>query len=586
LLNTISLTFRTSGIFRQPALHDSLFLIVISILSFSNYISGLGFYEDDWYLLAIMNLSPDQSVAGVFTAIASNDDVVRPVYFFIFAISYKLFGLNPLPYQLLNGIFFSIGFVLLHFIVVALRQPRALSLSICLLYMLLPNYSSDRFWIAAGFGSNISMSLSFLGIYAHLQALRRQKPGSWAWEAFAILCVIVSGLIYELFLPLVLATAAFLFVSELATDWPASVSARTIAKAALRQGAIVLAVALVIFIKALWAPRAGKVELVNPVWIAEYVRYVGAAVVKAFVYNYGYHLLELPSTAWHALRNYADSTTVITASFIGIVILVRLHTSWDRPSAAAITSRVKMLLYLSCGIILFIAGYSLYPDNPAKNGVNNRTAIAGTLGVALSVVGLLGLLTSLAPGIWRKVLFSTVVAFIGMSGALVVDVLGKFWVQSYHLQNEFLSDIHTHIPAIPAGTTLMLDGVCPYNGPAPVFDEPWDLAFALSIYYGHAGIEANIVTRGLTVGPNGLTAPSGMGPTVYPFGQLYVYHFGRKASYALPDAQAAQSYFDNISADRASRCPADFYGNGVEVLGDFIPMLGRDPASANAAPRS
>jgi hypothetical protein len=101
-----------------------LFLIVISILSFSNYISGLGFYEDDWYLLAIMNLSPDQSVAGVFTAIASTDNVVRPVYFFVFAISYKLFGLNPLPYQLLNGMFFSIGFVLLYFIIVALRKAH------------------------------------------------------------------------------------------------------------------------------------------------------------------------------------------------------------------------------------------------------------------------------------------------------------------------------------------------------------------------------------------------------------------------------------------------------------------------------
>jgi hypothetical protein len=86
-----------------------LFLIVISILSFSNYISGLGFYEDDWYLLAIMNLSPDQSVAGVFTAIASTDKAVRPVYFFVWAISYKLFGLNPLAYQLLSGIFFLLG---------------------------------------------------------------------------------------------------------------------------------------------------------------------------------------------------------------------------------------------------------------------------------------------------------------------------------------------------------------------------------------------------------------------------------------------------------------------------------------------
>jgi len=586
LMTNILPTFRTFKTFWYPASHDCLFLIVIAILSLCNYITSLGFYSDDWYLLSSMSLSPDQSLTGVFTAVSSTDHEIRPVQFFEYAAPYKLFGLDPLGYHLLNGIFFSTGLVLLYLILVALRQPRVLALSIPVLYMLLPNYSTDRFWISAH-ATNISMCLTFLGIYAHLQALRRRKRGFWGWEAFAALCVIASGLTYEVFLPLVLATTTFLFVSELATDWPHSVNGRTIAKAALRQGAIVLAVVLPIFVKALWAPRAGfYTDSLSKDGIAGYIVYVSHYIVKAFVYSYGYHLLELPSTAWHALRNYADSTTVITASVIGIVTFVRLYTSWDLPSAAAITSRAKMLMYLGCGIVLFIAGYSLVPLNPAKDGINNRAAIAGTLGVAVSIVGLLGMLTSLAADRWRKALFSAVVGFIGMSGALVIDVLANFWVQSYRMQQELLSDIRAHIPAIPAGTTLLLDGVCPYNGPAHIFEAPWELSHALAIYYGHTGIEANIVKRGLTLGPNGVSIPSGLGPTIHPFGQLLVYHFARKASYALPDAQAAQSYFDNISTDRASRCPADFYGNGVDVLGGFIPMLGRDPASAHAAPRS
>jgi hypothetical protein len=556
---------------RQPGIHDCLFLIVIAILSLSNYVADLGFYDDDWALLSSMRLSSDQSLIGVFTAVnSSQDNEIRPIQFFGYAVPYKIFGLNPLGYHLLNSIFISIGPVLLYLIVVALRQPRVLALSIPVLYMLLPNYSTDRFWIAAH-ATNISMSLTFLGIYAHLQALRRGKGGFW-WEAFAILCVIASGLAYEVFLPLVLVTTTFLFVSELATESPLTARVRTIGKAAFRQGAIVVAVAVVILVKALWAPRAAKMEigLGYIVWVSHYV-------VKAFVYSYGYHLLELPSTVWHALREYYDSTTVITASFIGIAILVRLYTSWDGPSAAAMTSRAKMLVYLGCGIVLFVAGYSLVPITPAKNGVNNRAAIAGTLGVALSIVGLLGILASLAADRWRRTLFSAVVASIGMSGAVIIDVLANFWVESYRRQNELLSDIRSHIPAISAGTTLILDGVCRYNGPAPVFEFPWDLSSALSIYYGHVGIRADTVTRGLIVGPNGLIVPSGAGPTLYPFGQLDVYHFGRKATYALSDAQTARSYFDNISTDLATRCPPDFFGNGVDVLGGFIPMLGRDP---------
>jgi hypothetical protein len=111
-----------------------------------------------------------------------------------------------------------------------------------------------------------------------------------------------------------------------------------------------------------------------------------------------------------------------------------------------------------------------------------------------------------------------------------------------------------------------MDGFCPYNGPAPVFEASWDLSAALSILYGLAVRGANIVTRSLKVEPNGLIIPSGGRLTTYPFGRLFVYHFGRKTSYALPDASAAQSYFNNISTDRASRCPADFSGNGVDVL--------------------
>jgi len=572
-MTTILSTFRTFKTFWHPAIPDCLFLIVIAILSLSSYITSLGFYSDDWYLLSSMSLSSDQSLTGVFTAVSSTDHEIRPVQFFEYAAPYKLFGLDPLGYHLLNGIFFSTGLVLLYLILDALRQPRVLALSIPVLYMLLPNYSTDRFWIAAH-AANISMCLTFLGIYAHLQALRRRKGGFWRWEVFATLCVIASGLTYEVFLPLVLAATTFLFVSELATDWPQN--GRTIAKAALRQGAVVLAVALLIFVKALWAPRAGfYTDALSKEGIAGYIHYVSHYIVKAFVYSYGYHLLELPSTSWHALRNYADSATIITSSVIGIVIFVRLYTSWDLTGAAAITSRAKILMYLGCGIVLFIAGYSLVPLNPAKDGINNRTAIAGTLGVAVSIVGLLGMLTSLAADRWRKALFSAVVGFMGMSGALVIDVLANFWVQSYRLQKEMLSDIRSHIPAIPSGTTLILDGVCPYNGPAPVFEAPWELSNALSIYYGHAGIVANIVKRGLMVGPNGLTVPSGLGPTIHPFGQLLVYHFARKASYPLPDAQAAQSYFDNISTDRASRCPADFYGNGVDVLAHLIHQAGR-----------
>jgi hypothetical protein len=574
LSNTLHFSLRSPTIFQRTEFHDCLFLIILASLSLSNYIGGLGFYSDDWDLLSSMNLSPDQSFSGVFRAVnSSQDNEIRPIQFLAFTGSYKLFGLNPLGYHLLNAIFFVTGCVLLYLILIALHQPRALALSIPILYILLPNYSTDRFWIAAH-ASNISMFFTFLGIYAHLQALRSWKSGFWGWEAFAILCVIASGLAYEVFLPLVLVTTVFLFASELAKDWPLSICGRTIAKAALRQSGIVMAVILLLVVKALWAPRGAPLKTIGPI---SHIIGVSKAVAKAFIYNYGYHVLELPSTAWHGLSDYSNPMMVITASVIGVLIFVKLYTSWDQASAASMMSRDKMLMYLGCGIVLFIAGYSLVPINPAKNGINNRTAIAGTVGLAVSIVGFLGMLTALTSGIWRKALFSAGVGFVGMSGALTIEVLANFWIGSYRLQNEYLSDIRSHIIAIPAGTTLLIDGICPYNGPAPVFEEPWDLSGALDVLYGHEGINANIVTRWLRVEPNGLVTPSCCGEITYPFEHLLVYHFGQKISYPLPNAQTARSYFSNISTDRASRCPEGIYGNGVDVLGGFIPLLSRNP---------
>jgi hypothetical protein len=60
---------------------------------------------------------------------------------------------------------------------------------------------------------------------------------------------------------------------------------------------------------------------------------------------------------------------------------------------------------------------------------------------------------------------------------------------------------------------------------------------------------------------------------IYPFGKLYVYHYGHKTRYALPDAQAAQIYFDEISADRVDRHPPDDDGNGVGVMKGLMRKL-------------
>ena len=146
MLNTLPWSSYTRTVLQQSRLQDCLFLIVVASLSMSNYICSLGFYSDGWALLYSMHFSPDQSFAGIFTAVnSSQDSEIRPIQFLSYASLYKLFALIPLGYHVLNGIFFMLGLVLLYLILITLHQPRVLALATSVIYMLLPNYSQTAF---------------------------------------------------------------------------------------------------------------------------------------------------------------------------------------------------------------------------------------------------------------------------------------------------------------------------------------------------------------------------------------------------------------------------------------------------------
>ena len=109
----------------QSDAYDCLFLFVIATLSMANYAVQLGFYSDDWALLASMHLSKNESLIGVFTEIVRvHDHEIRPVQFLELAALYKLFGLDPLGYHLTNSTILLLDFLLLYFLVRALDQPR------------------------------------------------------------------------------------------------------------------------------------------------------------------------------------------------------------------------------------------------------------------------------------------------------------------------------------------------------------------------------------------------------------------------------------------------------------------------------
>jgi hypothetical protein len=86
--------------------------------------------------------------------------LTRPLYVVLLASSYRLFGLQPLGYHLVNHAFFIVAAVLCCLTLREERWSRAVSLSVAAVFVFLPNYSTDRFWIAACHGRLLRASHS------------------------------------------------------------------------------------------------------------------------------------------------------------------------------------------------------------------------------------------------------------------------------------------------------------------------------------------------------------------------------------------------------------------------------------------
>ena len=134
-------------------------------------------------------------------------------------------------------------------------------------------------------------------------------------------------------------------------------------------------------------------------------------------------------------------------------------------------------------------------------------------------------------------------------------------------QQVVLADIKREFPTLDAGTRFILDGVCPYVGPAVVFESSWDLQGALRLLYRDDTISANVVKPGLALNERGLTSSIYGFQDHYSYGEgLLVYHFDRKMVYPLTDLEDACQYFQTVNLGPGTACPPGEPGYGVAVL--------------------
>ncbi len=186
---------------KSVAIKDSLFLFGISLLSGLSYLGRLGFYSDDWLSLAYFSGVKDQSLGGLLRAMPFHWYRARPLQMLYLTLSYANFRLHPLPYHLTNTLVLAGIAVLFYATLRELELPHSITLTVPLVYALLPHFATDRFWIAAH-QAVFSQAFFFLGLYAALRAVRCGRGCALCLKIVSILSFSCAMLSYEVIIGL------------------------------------------------------------------------------------------------------------------------------------------------------------------------------------------------------------------------------------------------------------------------------------------------------------------------------------------------------------------------------------------------
>lgn len=556
---------------------------ILVILPLLLYVRDLGFYGTDWHLVGCMSLSEDQSLSGLFQSITSDRARMRPLQTLYTAGLYWLFGPHPLGYHLVNAVVLVSNAVLFYLVLRLMNRRRVLCLAAAAAYALLPHSSTTRFWLQA-FAGNLSMTFYFLSFYSDLRALSVERKTLWGWKVLSLLGLVTSTMLYEVALPLFLLNPLFVWYRgrqiierPLGGRVPFQQLIRTNFKVLL--GINLLALMPIIAFKLLTTIRIGELTDLpkNIGWITkgafafDYGEHdYSLSYIHALAVAYGDYGLRLPNVVWKIIRDYPDPAAFAMAGALALFIFFYLYFA-ARESTAGHPSPANMTKFIRWGLVVFGLGYAVFLTNYnvqfTNTGMANRTAIAAAVGVALTQIGALGWLSTLLRSErWRKRAFGVLVALLCTTGFLINNALASFWSAASRQQQEILADIRKQFPALPAGSTLILDGACPYIGPASVFESGWELVGALMMIYRDSALRAEIVTPNLKATPNGLVKSQGGKKYHYPYENLFVYHFVKKQGRQLTDAETAKQYFQASGANHGQGCPESHYGFGVAVF--------------------
>jgi hypothetical protein len=547
---------------RAAWLQDCAAIAVMVALTSALFVTKLGFYSDDWRNLSIFFFSDDQSLAGLSKSILSADARVsesaatgalaRPLQVLYLAVLYQAFGLDPLGYHVVNTLVFLFGLCVFYSALRVLGAERLLALAVVLVYGTLPHYSSDRFWYAA-FQANLSMGLFFVSLHASLRLVTAVGSMRVVWMATAALGLVGSALAYEAFLPL---SVLGLFVValkhlQLAGD-PSAPRLRVGDLAALYIGMPALIV-LIVYYKMAVTTRVGSVGS----WMLNDA--LSSAVELTFV-AYGTNLPRVLQTIW---REHFDWSVLYVAVIVAAGVWWSLWRTAIGVRSHGPSTRLLVAIALGSVVATGLSYAYFYDFFRVSTGINNRVANAASVCVALFVVSALNLACR---ALWRPhstLALCCMVAAVCGCGTLITNTIATFWIEASRQQAEVMRELRRVWPQPPAGSSILLTGVCSWVGPGIVFETDWDVSGAARLLYRDQALRGDVLRPWMTAEEGGLRN----GDAFYSYASLHVYDGRTKEVRQVRDQSGASALLGSLAKEGAAGCAGNYkaFGAGLPV---------------------
>src|SRR5829696_8803897 len=497
-----------AGRLAQPRVRDSLFVALVIAVSALPYLSRLGFSSDDWAFLGSLTTHGDLSAPGRSTEHEFAAYLrPRPVQVAYQTLLHAAFGTDPLGYHVVNTLVLSAIGALGYLVLRELGLDRLPAVALAVTYGLLPHYSTDRFWWAA-FGYGLAMTLAFASLYADLRALRAEGAARWRWKLAALAALAASGLGIEIALPLLAAAVPVLWYRsrqyrsrqyQSRQYQSRRLPGGSPGRGPGRPGTIVFLGGNALVLAAVVA-----VKLAFPVGVGvggSYPLHLARLALGSAATGFGSYGAGLPEAVRWAVET-VDGTTLGLGVALAVAIGAYVAALSRRDTARTWPLRQWVRL-IAAGVVVFALGYGIFLTNGrilfSSTSSSNRVSIAAAAGVAMIWVGLAGAVSVAVGPKWRAWIFAPAVAVLCLSGYLVVQGLAAGWAEAWQREQTALAAIRERLPVLEPGTVIVLDGACPYVGPAVVFESNWDLAGALETHYGDPTVRADVASANLTV---------------------------------------------------------------------------------------